>query len=136
MRISSVLLLLAGLALLGAAIAGIAWYARYEPQAEEQARNVALTGGDPERGRALFASFGCGGCHALANVPQAHGRVGPPLDGIATRAIIGGRLQNTPDNLARWIGEPQSVSPGTAMPNLGMTRGQARDLAAFLYSRP
>lgn len=136
MRISRILLLLGAVALLGAAVAGAAWYVRYKPQWDEQARIVALSGGDPERGRALFAARGCGGCHALADMPQAHGRVGSSLDGIGNQAIIGGRLANTPDNLARWIGEPQSVSPGTAMPNLGLTHDQARDIAAFLYSRP
>ena len=61
--------------------------------------------------------------------------VGPPLDTIGKRAIIAGRLSNTPDNLERWIATPQSVSPGTAMPNLGVKPDQARDIATFLYTR-
>jgi cytochrome c2 len=94
----------------------------------------ALTGGDAERGRAAFIAKGCGGCHALKGVAQASGQVGPPLDGIARRAIVAGMLENTPDNLTRWIKRPQSVVPGNAMPDLPMTDHDARDIAAFLYA--
>ena len=49
---------------------------------------------------------------------QANGLVGPPLDGIAERAIIAGKLANNPANLSRWISSPQSVVPGNAMPDM------------------
>jgi cytochrome c len=29
---------------------------------------------------------------------------------------------------------PQSIEPGTAMPNLGVSDGRARDIAAYLYT--
>jgi cytochrome c2 len=96
---------------------------------------AAATGGDPERGEALFIQYGCGSCHALKNVRTATGMVGPPLDGIALRVIIGGHLSNTPDNMQRWIRDPQHVSPGTAMPDLHVGAGDARDITAFLYTR-
>jgi cytochrome c2 len=34
-----------------------------------------------------------------------------------------------------WIQHPQRVSPGTAMPELGVTAADSRDMAAFLYTR-
>jgi cytochrome c len=95
----------------------------------------AMTGGSVKRGQLAFAKYGCGGCHTAKGLPQASGTVGPPLDGVGARGIIGGRLENKPDNLELWIQNPQKVSPGTAMPNLGVTPGDARDLAAFLYTR-
>jgi cytochrome c2 len=98
-------------------------------------RAQAMTGGNVERGKALFAAYGCGGCHSLQGAPQAQGLVGPPLDTIAVRAMIGGRLSNTPAHLEQWIRNPQAVSPGTAMPNLGVSPSQSRDLAAFLYTQ-
>ena len=112
------------------------WWDNQKKAADREARAAALTGGDVKRGRALFANAGCGGCHQLNGVPQAHGQVGPDLDGVAARAVIAGRLANNPDNLARWIADPQAVSPGTAMPRLGLTPRQARDIAAFLYAQP
>lgn len=96
---------------------------------------AAITGGDPSRGESMFIQYGCGSCHAVKNVRTATGSVGPPLDGIAVRAIIAGHLSNTPDNMQRWIRDPQQVSPGTAMPDLNVGQGDARDIAAFLYTR-
>jgi cytochrome c1 len=60
--------------------------------------------------------------------------VGPPLDGVGRRAVIAGMLENTPQNLAHWIRHPQSVVPGNAMPDLGLSRQDANDIAAYLYS--
>ena len=96
---------------------------------------AAATGGDPQRGEAMFIQYGCGSCHALDNVRDATGAVGPPLDGVADRVIIGGHLANNPQNMERWIRDPQHVSPGTAMPELGVGEGDARDITAFLYTR-
>ena len=96
---------------------------------------AAAAGGDPSRGEAMFIQYGCGSCHALKNVRGATGSVGPPLDGIAVRAIIGGHLANTPDNMQRWIRDPQHVAPGTAMPDLHVGGQDARDMTAFLYTR-
>lgn len=96
---------------------------------------AAVVGGDPRRGEAMFIQYGCGSCHALKNVRNATGMVGPPLDGIALRVIIAGRLANTPANMQRWIRDPQHVSPGTAMPDLGVGAQDARDINAFLYTR-
>lgn len=96
---------------------------------------AVITQGDPRRGEALFIQYGCGSCHSVKNVRAATGMVGPPLDGIALRVIIGGHLANTPSNMERWIQDPQHVSPGTAMPDLGVSQGDARDITAFLYTR-
>lgn len=92
-------------------------------------------GGDPRRGEAMFIQYGCGSCHALKDVRNAAGMVGPPLDGVALRVIIGGHLANNPDNMERWLRDPQGVSPGTAMPNLNVGEQDARDMTAFLYTR-
>ena len=96
---------------------------------------AAETGGDPRRGEAMFIQYGCGSCHALKNVRNATGMVGPPLDGVALRVIIGGHLANNPANMQKWIRDPQQVSPGTAMPDLNVGAQDARDINAFLYTR-
>ena len=105
---------------------------------EEQDRRVraeVITGGNVDAGRHKFSAYGCGGCHSLTGVPQARGLVGPTLDGLGSRAILAGRLENKPDNLIRWIRDPQAVSPGSAMPDLGVGATDGRDIAAFLYDR-
>lgn len=93
------------------------------------------TGGDPSRGEAMFIQYGCGSCHSVRNVRTATGMVGPPLDGVALRVIIGGHLSNTPSNMEHWIRDPQQVAPGTAMPDLSVGQEDARDITAFLYTR-
>ena len=122
----------AGLILLG--IIGFWADSSYEA-ADLRRQAEAMTGGSVKNGELAFAKYGCGGCHTARGFPQASGKVGPPLDGFGARAIIAGRLENKPDNLELWIQNPQKVSPGTAMPNLGVTPGDARDIAAFLYTR-
>ena len=116
------------------ALAGIAFeYVQQRTRLREHA--AAETQGDPRRGEAMFIQYGCGSCHALKDVRNATGTVGPPLDGVALRTIIGGHLSNTPENMEHWIRDPQQVSPGTAMPDLGVGEGDARDITAFLYTR-
>ena len=96
---------------------------------------AALTGGNPSRGREMLRAYGCATCHTIGGVPGATGKVGPPLDGIAERSYVAGVLPNTPDNLVQWIMAPRAVDPKTAMPNLGVRAADARDIAAYLYSR-
>jgi cytochrome c len=107
----------------------------FKEEQDRRTRAETITGGNVDRGKRLFSAYGCGGCHSLTGVPQARGLVGPTLDGIGSRAVIAGRLENKPDNLIRWIRHPQGVSPGTAMPNLGVGEADGRDIAAFLYDR-
>ena len=93
-----------------------------------------VAGGDPSRGERSIVAYGCGSCHVIPGVPQAEGRVGPPLTDLADRAFIAGQLPNEPDALVRWIRQPQEIRPGSAMPDLGVTDGDARDIAAYLYT--
>ena len=90
--------------------------------------------GNPIRGREALAGFGCGACHQIPGIRGARGSVGPPLTMFARRSYIAGQLVNSPDNLVRWIVDPQGVEPGTAMPNLGVVPVVARDMAAYLYT--
>ncbi len=118
------LMALAALAIVLSACVGVA----------AQAAIPQVPGGDPARGRAELQGYGCTSCHTIAGVPGATGTVGPPLTGIGGRSMIAGRLPNNPDNMMRWIMQPQEVSPGTDMPDLGVTEASARDIAAYLYT--
>ena len=93
-----------------------------------------LTGGDPDRGVTAIGRYGCAACHTIPGITRADGEVGPPLDRIAGRYYLAGHLQNTPANMVRWIQHPQQVEKGTAMPEMGVTDSDARDIAAYLYT--
>lgn len=91
-------------------------------------------GGDSRRGPELIEEYGCGSCHSVPGVTGANGRVGPSLEGFGQQIYIAGELVNTPENLVRWITDPQGVEPGTAMPDLDVSDEDARDIAAYLLS--
>lgn len=90
------------------------------------------TGGDADRGHDVIAEHGCAACHDIPGVRAPGGLVGPPLGGFARRTFIAGELPNTPENLVRWIQHPHRIEPHTAMPELGLTEKEARDVAAYL----
>ncbi|AUX78617.1 cytochrome-c domain-containing protein (plasmid) [Sinorhizobium fredii] len=101
---------------------------------ERRAAAIAIAGGEPDNGPALLARYGCRGCHAIPGVAGAGNRVGPPLNGLGDSVYIAGVVPNTPDNLVRWIEKPHEVDPRTAMPATGISKSEARDVAAYLYS--
>jgi cytochrome c len=91
-------------------------------------------GGDTDRGKQLINKYGCAACHVIPQIDGPKGMVGPPLEHIASRQIIGGKLTNTPQNMMAWLQNPQMVDPNNSMPNLGVTSADARDITAFLES--
>jgi cytochrome c2 len=88
----------------------------------------------PARGKQLIEYYGCGACHQIGGVTGADGHVGPSLKLFAGRTTIAGKLPNTLDNLVRWIQHPQRIVPGSDMPELGVPKRGARNIAAYLYS--
>jgi cytochrome c2 len=103
-----------------------------ESRAEQDA--AALTGGVPRRGVEAIGRYGCGACHDIPGIRSAKGNVGPSLAHVANRSYLGGQLPNTPANLVRWIQHPQHIERGTAMPEMGVTDTDAKDIAAYLYT--
>jgi cytochrome c len=104
------------------------------PRQDVRTAAVTLTGGDPDRGKAAISKYGCPGCHNIPGVPGATATVGPPLDNIAVRSVLGGHLTNTPDNMERWIQKPQEVDPNNMMPDMSVTDQDAKDMTAYLYT--
>jgi cytochrome c1 len=92
------------------------------------------TGGDRAQGLATIQRVGCGACHDIPGIRGLHGRLAPSLADFAHRAVIGGILPNNPANLTRWLLDPPKISPRTAMPALGLTAQEARNVAAYLYT--
>jgi cytochrome c2 len=121
-------LVAAALLIAGAALGGCHGNREVVDRARE------LTGGDPDRGRWALRKYGCASCHTIPGVKGAHGLVGPPLTRIASRVYLAGHLPNTPENMIRWVQHPRKVHPPTAMPEMGVTEPEARDIAAYLYT--
>jgi cytochrome c len=92
------------------------------------------TAGDPDRGRAAIRRYGCTSCHLIPGAGGPQAQVGPPLTQLAVRMYLAGALPNTPENLVRWIRQPQEIRPPNVMPDLGVSEAEARDIAAYLYT--
>lgn len=106
-----------------------------QPQVEQQPFYQALND-DQKAGVRVILQRGCGGCHVIPNIPGAAGNVGPSLAGVADRKQIAGGVvpNNTVEDLAKWIQNPQALKPGTAMPNLGLSETEALQAAQYLYT--
>jgi cytochrome c1 len=100
---------------------------------EAQTAGPSLAG-HPKQGARLIKKFGCGACHSIPGIEGADGLVGPPLTHMGSRVFLAGVLRNTPDNMVTWLLDPQRVVPNNAMPDVGLTERQARDITAYLQS--
>jgi cytochrome c len=101
---------------------------------EKKQNARAMTGGDPDRGQAAISTYGCASCHTIPGIRGANALVGPPLTQMGGRMYIAGVLQNTPNNLIRWLQDPPAIDSKTAMPNLHLSESDARDIATYLYT--
>jgi cytochrome c oxidase subunit II len=88
--------------------------------------------GGSDNGRSVFMTAGCAGCHTIRGT-AAIGRVGPDLTHVGARATLAaGTIPNTPDELRRWIRDPQHAKPGNRMPALGLSDDQLDSVVAYL----
>jgi cytochrome c oxidase subunit II len=83
-------------------------------------------------GEKLFLSLSCVNCHAVAGTPAA-GTFGPDLSHVMSRETLGaGVMPNTPDNLRRWIRDPQTMKPGNLMPNMQLSDRELDRVHSYL----
>jgi cytochrome c len=95
---------------------------------------AAVPDSNAERGRRAMEHYGCGSCHTIPSVDGASALVGPSLEHMGNRSYVAGVLVNRPENLVAWILDPPGIDPKTAMPHLGVTEQDARDIASYLYT--
>jgi mono/diheme cytochrome c family protein len=85
-------------------------------------------------GRRAIGQYLCATCHEIPGIVGANGNIGPPLTRIGTRRYLGGVIITTPENMVQWLRNPQQIDSLSAMPNLGVTEHDARNMAAYLYT--
>lgn len=94
----------------------------YEP-------NVHIGLGNADRGKELFGTIGCLGCHQVADFERHRGRFGQAPD----LSTVGSKVSK--DWLVSWLKNPRHYWAETTMPSLRLTDGEVSDLAAFLMSK-
>jgi len=103
----------------------------------------SLEGADLEHGRQLLEEKGCGSCHSFSGVAALPTRPNPDAGSEQQRRAV----QLAPDlryardrlrleNAALWIMDPRSLKSDTLMPASGLTRDEARDVAAYVLETP
>jgi len=94
--------------------------------------HAAASAGDAAKGKEAILKYGCTSCHVIPGIDGPRGMVGPALDHWTAHAVMGKSTPRTHENLVKWIRDPQSVDPENTMPKLGVTEGDAHDIAAYL----
>jgi cytochrome c oxidase subunit 2 len=80
-----------------------------------------LASASAERGKTLYSSQSCIGCHYINGNPASLGKIGPNLTHVGSRNTIGaGLFPNDPKTLAYWIKNTRKMKPGVVMPTLGL----------------
>jgi len=110
-----------------------------EPSKFEQWQQAQLQPSHPptndaaSKGLTFFQTSTCINCHAIHGVAGADARVGPDLTHVASRKqLAAGILENTPENMRRWLKSPQHIKPGALMPDFSLTDRQLDQLSEYL----
>jgi cytochrome c oxidase subunit 2 len=105
-----------------------AWVQQQRAQATQASGSVA-------EGARLFQQSACPACHTIRGT-AARGETGPDLTHVGSRkTIAAGVLDNTPENVKRWIQDAQSVKIGAKMPSFpSLSDSDAAQIAAYLQS--
>jgi cytochrome c oxidase subunit II len=83
-------------------------------------------------GQTVFMHSACINCHTISGT-VANGRFGPDLTHLASRdTIASGPVENTPENLRKWIDDPNSMKPGALMPSMHLNSHDLDVITAYL----
>ncbi len=83
-------------------------------------------------GEGVFMANQCASCHMIRGT-AAQGMIGPDLTHLETRrTLAGAEIVNDPAELRAWIASPQTIKPGSRMPDLGLSATEYDEIAAYL----
>jgi cytochrome c oxidase subunit 2 len=103
-----------------------AWIQAQQEPAREDASAIA--------GRRIFERTACINCHTVRGT-AANGRFGPDLTHVMSRATLAsGAAENTPENLRRWLSDPDSIKPGSLMPTMQLSGPELDALVLYMQS--
>jgi cytochrome c oxidase subunit II len=107
-----------------------AWIKKQQRPAEQDvSANSAVA-----EGQTVFMHSACINCHTIAGT-VATGRFGPDLTHLESRdTIASGPIQNTPENLRKWIADPNSMKPGVLMPSMHLNDHDLDVITAYLVT--
>ena len=85
-----------------------------------------------DAGRKVFLSLSCVNCHRVGGTSAA-GIFGPDLTHLMSRDTLGaGAISNSPENLRKWVRDPQAIKPGNYMPDMQLSEKELDAVVAYL----
>jgi len=101
-----------------------AWLAN---QAQPAVENATV-----RAGKEAFLAETCVNCHRVRGTPAA-GDYAPDLTHLMSReTLASGMIENTPENLAAWIRDPQAIKHGALMPAFKLSDEQQELIVRYL----
>jgi cytochrome c oxidase subunit 2 len=107
--------------------------AEFDRWLEREAKPAVV---DPavREGKAVFQAQSCINCHTVRGTP-ARGTYAPDLTHLMSRrTLASGMGPNTPEDLRRWVDDPQKVKPGCLMPAFGLNDRERDLVVSYLLS--
>jgi cytochrome c oxidase subunit 2 len=105
-----------------------AWVVQQQQPANQ---DVATGNAISAEGQMVFLHNACINCHTIRGTAAA-GRFGPDLTHLASRdTIASGAMPNTPDNLRKWIDNPDQMKPGCLMPAMHLNDHDLTAVTAY-----
>jgi len=99
----------------------------------EQARGQRPPSPDDPKARAFF-SQSCVNCHRVRGTP-ARGDYAPDLTHLMSRqTLASGMVPNTPENLRRWVEDPNTIKPGCLMPAFRLSEQERESIVEYLLT--
>lgn len=87
-----------------------------------------------KEGQKLFMERGCNACHTMYGT-DFKGVMAPDLSNFGSRRTLGsGTLTNTPENLHKWLQNPETIKPGSLMPNLNLSETDIAALTSYIQN--
>jgi cytochrome c oxidase subunit 2 len=100
----------------------------------ENERKPAVENPTAIAGKSAFLAQSCVNCHRVRGTP-AQGRYAPDLTHLmARKSLAAGMIENSPENLRRWIDDPQKIKPGCLMPAFGLSDRERDDIVGYLLT--
>lgn len=91
---------------------------------------------DPQvaAGRERFLALACVNCHTVRGTTAA-GTFGPDLTHLMSRrTLAAGACVNDRQHLLRWLADPDSIKPGSHMPNMQLSPSDVESIGAYLLT--
>jgi cytochrome c oxidase subunit 2 len=110
-----------------------------DPPAEFQAwlENESVETKPPaphDRNARAFLSQSCINCHRVRGT-SAQGSYAPDLTHLMRRkTLASGMVENTVENLRRWLADPQQIKQGCLMPAFGLGEQERNDIVQYLLT--